>query len=622
MHITNVKVPREWTKLSALIHSGRTKFEFELDKNYYIHNISEYVLCLAQSDEFPTDSTEVSKLYSGKSAGYVKSEGKDLYVRNNLPDIYSFPKTIAIVLSDDVTADTALPVGDYKEAPSLRGAYVFKASVESEADLPETAEVGDVYDIKATGMNVAWTGSEWDDLGQKVVEVDLTPYALKDDVNSEVTSLKEADAQLEIKIQDKADTVEVYSALDTKLNKSDLPENVSAFNNDAGYLSEHQDISGLATKEELKDYAKSEALDAYATKESLSDYAKSEALDAYATTEALDASLLLKANASDLTKLSDALDDKAETSDLVTVKSIADASDAAVTSALSRLGLVEDRLSALSKTNTEPVAAESGTALALSDTTKDYIVSGEIDQTATITGKSVTLKSATLSNNARLKVSATDGDVDVKDLTVSGSFPKASGNSVVQISDAEYVTIKDATIDATAYNLAEIGLKADTLPKGVLIDNCRFEGTLSNNAILIFGTQDDAVININNCYFQDVSNAIRLSNRTNAKNVTINITNCTCDKWDATPAYAGLLLCQDYTSKSATEVEENNLFGPDKITINISNFTGPDGKKLVAPEDLASICGTATEDQVIYLWTDVAGAVAYDSAKYPRINIM
>jgi hypothetical protein len=594
MHITNVNVPREGTKFEDLIHFGRDAFEFEEDKTYYLHNASDYVLYFTESETEPTEDAVASKLYAGKSAGYIKGAG-NLYVCNKLKVAYPLPETIHVILSDDVVAENLVAIGNYTPDKSVRGAYVFKASVATAEDLPETAEVGDVYDIKATGMNVAWTGSEWDELGQKVVEVDLTPYAKKEEVESEISALKEVDAQLETKIQDKVDAIEVYSALDTKLNKSDLPKNVSAFNNDAGYLSEHQDISGLATKEEL---------------------------NAYATTEALDASLLLKANASDLTKLSDALDDKAEASDLVTVKSIADASDAAVTSALSRLGLVEDRISALSKTNTEPVAAESGTALALSDTTKDYIVSGEIDQTATITGKSVTLKSATLSNNARLKVSATDGDVDVKNLTVSGSFPKASGNSVVQISDAEYVTIKDATIDATAYNLAEIGLKADTLPKGVLIDNCRFEGTLSNNAILIFGTQDDAVININNCYFQDVSNAIRLSNRTNAKNVTVNITNCTCDKWDSTPAYAGLILCQDYTSKSATEVEENNLFGPDKITINISNFTGPNGKKLVAPEDLASICGTATEDQVIYLWTDVAGAVAYDSAKYPEINIL
>lgn len=47
----------------------------------------------------------------------------------------------------------------------VAGAYVFKGSVATEADLPDEAEVGDVYNITSDGMNYAWTGSEWDALG-------------------------------------------------------------------------------------------------------------------------------------------------------------------------------------------------------------------------------------------------------------------------------------------------------------------------------------------------------------------------------------------------------------------------------------------------------------------------
>lgn len=44
-------------------------------------------------------------------------------------------------------------------------AYHYKGSVNSVNDLPESAEVGDVYNVIATGMNYAWTGTEWDALG-------------------------------------------------------------------------------------------------------------------------------------------------------------------------------------------------------------------------------------------------------------------------------------------------------------------------------------------------------------------------------------------------------------------------------------------------------------------------
>lgn len=45
--------------------------------------------------------------------------------------------------------------------------YKYKGSVPSEASLPvRNVEVGDVYNTEDTGMNYAWTGTEWDALGQ------------------------------------------------------------------------------------------------------------------------------------------------------------------------------------------------------------------------------------------------------------------------------------------------------------------------------------------------------------------------------------------------------------------------------------------------------------------------
>ena len=124
------------------------------------------------------------------------------------------------------------------------------------------------------------------------------------------------------------------------------------------------------------------------------------------------------------------------------------------------------------------------------------------------------------------------------------------------------------------YNGIEIGLRSEILPKSILFENCQFLGKFSNNAILIFGTQDNAVININNCYFEDLSNPFRLSNRLNVK-CTMNITNCKIDKWDVNSPWQGMLLMQDYTSGDADKANENNLFAPEKVTINVINTIGP-----------------------------------------------
>lgn len=54
----------------------------------------------------------------------------------------------------------------------LTNVYTYKGSVESTALLPQQGnKVGDVYDV-ANGMNYAWNGTRWDELGDNLVEVD------------------------------------------------------------------------------------------------------------------------------------------------------------------------------------------------------------------------------------------------------------------------------------------------------------------------------------------------------------------------------------------------------------------------------------------------------------------
>lgn len=285
--------------------------------------------------------------------------------------------------------------------------------------------------------------------------------------------------------------------------------------------------------------------------------------------------------------------------------------------------ILQSKVDVLTKTNTEVVSVD-GSAGELKDSSKDYIVSGSINENAEIVGKSISLKSIKVSDNARLKLNA--GDVEAKDLNISGSFPKANENTVISVNNAEFIVFKDMVFDASeVYNGIEIGLASNSvLPKNILFDNCKFQGEFSNNAILVFGTQDNAIITLNNCYFEKISNALRLSNKSNASGVVVNINNCTVDQWETRAPWQGFLICEDYTNKTEEEVNANNLFGDGKITVNFNNLVHAGVK--INPADPASVCGTKNESQVVMVCQDaVAGpegdyCLSYDAAKFPVVS--
>lgn len=283
--------------------------------------------------------------------------------------------------------------------------------------------------------------------------------------------------------------------------------------------------------------------------------------------------------------------------------------------------ILQSKVDVLTKTNTEVVSVD-GSAGELKDSSKDYIVSGSINENAEIVGKSISLKSIKVSDNARLKLNA--GDVEAKDLNISGSFPKANGNTVISVNNAEFIVFKDMVFDASeVYNGIEIGLASNSvLPKNILFDNCKFQGEFSNNAILVFGTQDNAIITLNNCYFEKISNALRLSNKSNASGVVVNINNCTVDQWETRAPWQGFLICEDYTNKTEEEANANNLFGDGKITVNFNNLVHAGVK--INPADPASVCGTKNESQVVIVCQDAVPegdyCLSYDAAKFPVVS--
>lgn len=287
---------------------------------------------------------------------------------------------------------------------------------------------------------------------------------------------------------------------------------------------------------------------------------------------------------------------------------------------------MSDRLTALeaqivSLKQTDVAAVTSSADLAQADKDLIITIAEPITGTTTVEGKSIEVKQLT-TNNATT-VFKTEGDVTMKNLTTTGDLPKTTANAQIRIVSGDYVRVTDSAINQTGYNAIEIGLGTGSGPsatKSIVIDNVKFNSTLTNNAISIFATEDGSVITISNCTFTKCSNPVRLSNATGGK-VTINLVNCEFTEWDSSPDWAGILIMQDYTSGSEEAIQTNNLFGPDKVTINMINCTHA-GEKITAPANIADVCGTNdAATQLFYIWSNEEGLVAYDAERYPVINI-
>ena len=485
-------------------------------------------------------------------------------------------------------------------------------------------------EIGSAGMDLNLVGSEPRPLfnGSKGI-------ALSEDLET-----KAAELQDNINLKASQSDLESYmSATDTKVSEleekiGNVPTKVSEFENDANYQSASQvdariqevvaaapealdtlkeladalgndpDFAGTVTTELAK---KANSIDVYTKEEADAKFiTEHQSLEGLATEKFVEEQIAAIPPV-DLTPY---------VSDVAGLSNTLEALNATVQ-------ILQSKVDVLTKTNTEVVSVD-GSAGELKDSSKDYIVSGSINESAEIVGKSISLKSIKVSDNARLKLNA--GDVEAKDLNISGSFPKANGNTVISVNNAEFIVFKDMVFDASeVYNGIEIGLASNSvLPKNILFDNCKFQGEFSNNAILVFGTQDNAIITLNNCYFEKISNALRLSNKSNASGVVVNINNCTVDQWETRAPWQGFLICEDYTNKTEEEVNANNLFGDGKITVNFNNLVHAGVK--INPADPASVCGTKNESQVVMVCQDaVAGpegdyCLSYDAAKFPVVS--
>ena len=266
-------------------------------------------------------------------------------------------------------------------------------------------------------------------------------------------------------------------------------------------------------------------------------------------------------------------------------------------SILNRLALLEAQVDNLKKTN---ISVVDDISKGVSQPDQDLVISSQepVVKTTTIVGKSVDFKNLNV-DSSNMKITAEGGDVILNNINTTGELKKSTANTVFAINTNDYVRITQGDINQKSYNCIEIGLN-NTEPKNIIIDGIDFNSDLSNNAILVFAHADNAVLTISNCHVKKCSNFLRLSNRTNHK-LTVNIVNCQIDAWDTNPKWAGFLCLQDYTSGDNEAALEAKLFASDKITINLTNVTGPNGK-ITTPEDMGLAFGSQNlEKQLGYV---------------------
>ena len=263
------------------------------------------------------------------------------------------------------------------------------------------------------------------------------------------------------------------------------------------------------------------------------------------------------------------------------------------------------------------ISAEASTSI---ESDKDVVInsSATVTTPVVIKAKNVDVQGLTV-ESVTSKITA-GGIVNLTDIKSTGTIDRQTqGNAAFSVNTTgDTIRISNCKFGQTGYNALEIGLSAETANvKNIVIENCEFADA-SNNSILIFRTAANAVVTIKKCTFGNVSNAIRISNADN-HSVTVNVIDCAIASVDKNLDYTGIVLCQDYTSKTVEDAEANNLFAPEKVKFNFVNVT-IGGKKVVAgnPEEQF---GSKTPEQILYVYRDASRSlVGYDATKFPAVS--
>jgi hypothetical protein len=226
-----------------------------------------------------------------------------------------------------------------------------------------------------------------------------------------------------------------------------------------------------------------------------------------------------------------------------------------------------------------------------------------------VTGKNIVITDANFGEYAYHTFAPADGGkVVLEGIAVDGSDGKLCAgkgpNTPLVFKSDGAVVIREMTetagSDANAkpqlcynsaiYNGLEIWghQKADGTwgnPTSILIEDCNFVNSFSNNAINIFGMASGAKALIKNCVFDGASNILRIGSVNtgfaNSYNCVIEFRDCQFKSWDTDKLWGSFALCQ-------FDNDGSNIYGTDSngthITIKLVNCTGPDGQKIVAAD--------------------------------------
>ena len=263
------------------------------------------------------------------------------------------------------------------------------------------------------------------------------------------------------------------------------------------------------------------------------------------------------------------------------------------------------------------ISAEASTSI---ESEKDVVInsSATVTTPVVIKAKNVDVQGLTV-ESVTSKITA-GGIVNLTDINSTGTIDRQTqGKAAFSVNTTgDTIRISNCKFGQTGYNALEIGLSAATANvKNIVIENCEFADA-SNNSILIFRTAANAVVTIKKCTFGNVSNAIRISNANN-QSVTVIVIDCDIASVDKNLDYTGIVICEDYTSKTVEEAEANNLFAPEKVKFNFVNVT-VGGEKVVAgnPEEQF---GSKTAEQILYVYRDAdKSLVGYDATKFPAVS--
>ncbi|MDE6284979.1 MAG: hypothetical protein K2M17_04465, partial [Bacilli bacterium] len=162
--------------------------------------------------------------------------------------------------------------------------------------------------------------------------------------------------------------------------------------------------------------------------------------------------------------------------------------------------------------------------------------------------------------DSSLALVASKGDVIVSELNTSGNCFVPNKLRSLSIDGGKSIVLKDCEMNEICYNGVQINMDK-ALSDNITINNINMDG-VQNNGIIIFGTKDNAIIDIKDINITSVKNAFRFSNRSNAKNITVNIENVNIDS-----VHEKVFLFEDM--KKAEGKYTTDLFV--NLTFNIKN---------------------------------------------------